>query len=225
LSVELLRGADLQTITTKAIRLQLEAKYGINLTARKQEIDDIVMSYIQPGGLGADDENGAGRYYNQNSDSEDEYDPGSKRKSGQQKPGKYYMEPQGKRPKGDEDNLEDDMLAARQMHQEEMARKAQQVPVNNVQAPVAAPAKRKGVGYTREYTLSGPLAEIVGAKAMPRHEVVKKIWEIVKTRDLRDPKDKRFTICDAQLLTVFGVKRFNTFSMMKYLKHHFLEPQ
>lgn len=179
------------------------------------------MSYIAPGGLGGDDENGAGRYYNQNSDSDDEYDPGSKRGKQGQKPGK------GKRAKGEEDPLDDDMLAARQMHQEEMARQAKQVVPNNVTAPAAGTTtgKRKGVGYTREYTLSGPLAEIVGAKQMPRHEVVKKIWEIVKTRDLRDPKDKRFTICDAQLLTVFGVKRFNTFSMMKYLKHHFLEPQ
>ncbi|GAB6031429.1 hypothetical protein CHUAL_009203 [Chamberlinius hualienensis] len=200
-------GVDLQTINTKFIRLQLEARYSIDLTERKKRNQR--------------NKNGAQRYYNENSESDDEYDPGSKRGKGQ-KAGK------AKRTKEDE-SAEDDVTAARQMHQDEMARQAkQQVPPNNMSQPPAAgttTGKRKGVGYTREYTLSGPLAEIVGAKQMPRHEVVKKIWEIVKTRDLRDPKDKRFTICDAQLLTVFGVKRFNTFSMMKYLKHHFLEPQ
>merc|ERR1712071_338430 len=35
-----------------------------------------------------------------------------------------------------------------------------------------------------------------------------------------DPKNKQFALCDEQLLKVFGVKRFRTFSMMKYLKTH-----
>lgn len=90
------------------------------------------------------------------------------------------------------------------------------------QSSKPAPGK-KNSGYTREYKLSAALADVVGAKQMARHEVVKKMWAVIKERDLRDPKDKRFTVCDPQLEKVFGIKRFNTFAMMKYLKNHFSE--
>ncbi|CAG0882965.1 unnamed protein product [Darwinula stevensoni] len=94
------------------------------------------------------------------------------------------------------------------------------------QAKAAAPKKttgRRETGFTKTYKLSPELAEIVGAEAMPRHEVVKRMWAIIKERNLYDPKNKQFAICDDQLLKVFGVKRFRTFGMMKFLKHHFLE--
>jgi len=41
-----------------------------------------------------------------------------------------------------------------------------------------------GSGYTRSYTLSPELAAVVGADAMPRHEVVRKIWAIIKEKNL-----------------------------------------
>jgi len=64
---------------------------------------------------------------------------------------------------------------------------------------------------------------VVGADAMARHEVVKKIWAIIKEKNLYDPKNKQFAICNDELLKVFGCKRFRTFGMMKYLKNHFIE--
>uniref|UniRef100_A0A182JIC9 Uncharacterized protein n=1 Tax=Anopheles atroparvus TaxID=41427 RepID=A0A182JIC9_ANOAO len=79
----------------------------------------------------------------------------------------------------------------------------------------------KGTGYTRPYTLSADLAALCGAESLPRHEVVKKIWAIIKERNLYDPKNKQFAICDADLQKVIGVKRFRTFGMLKYLKPHF----
>ncbi|XP_034948471.1 upstream activation factor subunit spp27 [Chelonus insularis] len=82
--------------------------------------------------------------------------------------------------------------------------------------------KGKG-GYTRAITLSPELATLVDAEKMARHEVVKKVWHIIKERNLYDPKNKQFAICDDELLKVFGVKRFRTFGMMKYLKNHFLD--
>uniref|UniRef100_A0A182HYN5 Uncharacterized protein n=1 Tax=Anopheles arabiensis TaxID=7173 RepID=A0A182HYN5_ANOAR len=81
-------------------------------------------------------------------------------------------------------------------------------------------AKRSN-GYTRPYTLSPELAEVCGAESLPRHEVVKKMWAIIKERNLYDPKNRQFAICDEQLRKVIGVKRFRTFGMLKYLKPHF----
>jgi len=80
---------------------------------------------------------------------------------------------------------------------------------------------RKGEsGYTKKCKLSPELASIVGSNEMARHDVVKKMWQIVKERNLLDPKNKQFAICDDQLMKVIGTKRFRTFGMMKYLKTH-----
>jgi len=88
-------------------------------------------------------------------------------------------------------------------------------------AAAAVGAKRKGEsGYTKKCKLSPELAAIVGSNEMARHDVVKKMWQIVKERELLDPKNKQFAICDDQLMKVIGTKRFRTFGMMKYLKHH-----
>lgn len=80
-----------------------------------------------------------------------------------------------------------------------------------------------GTGFTRPYQLSPQLSAVVGSDCLPRHEVVKRVWAIINERNLYDPKNKQFAICDSQLQTVIGVKRFRTFAMMKYLKTHFLE--
>lgn len=46
-------------------------------------------------------------------------------------------------------------------------------------------AKRGGGGgYTRPIKLSAELAAVVGEDSMPRHEVVKRIWAIIKERNL-----------------------------------------
>jgi len=58
---------------------------------------------------------------------------------------------------------------------------------------------------------------------MARHEVVKKMWALIKEKNLADPKNRQFAICNDELLPVFGIKRFRTFGMMKYLKNHFLD--
>lgn len=81
---------------------------------------------------------------------------------------------------------------------------------------------RKGTGFTRPYQLSPQLAAVVGSDCLPRHEVVKRLWAIINERNLYDPKNKQFAICDNQLKEVMGVKRFRTFAMLKYLKSHFL---
>lgn len=48
--------------------------------------------------------------------------------------------------------------------------------------------KPKYTGFTRPYKLSPDLASLMGAKELPRHEVVKKVWAIIKEKNLYDPK-------------------------------------
>lgn len=45
---------------------------------------------------------------------------------------------------------------------------------------------------------------MMGQPTMARHEVVKQIWKLVKEKNLYDPKNKQFAICNDDLLPVIG---------------------
>lgn len=63
---------------------------------------------------------------------------------------------------------------------------------NDWQSKKKKPAKKgKYTGFTRPYKLSDDLAKLMGAKELPRHEVVKKVWAIIKEKNLYDPKNKQ----------------------------------
>ncbi len=78
-------------------------------------------------------------------------------------------------------------------------------------APAAkktAGAKRKpNASFMKEMTPSAALAEIVGAKPLPRTEVVKKLWAYIKKQGLQDAKNKRQINADDKLKPIFGGKK------------------
>ncbi|HMT74529.1 MAG TPA: SWIB/MDM2 domain-containing protein [Chitinophagaceae bacterium] len=70
-------------------------------------------------------------------------------------------------------------------------------------------------------TPSAELAAVVGAKPMPRTEVVKKIWAYIKANKLQDSKNKRMINADAKLKAVFAGKgQVSMFDMAKHLAKH-----
>ncbi len=85
-------------------------------------------------------------------------------------------------------------------------------------------AKRKstpGVGLNKPYNVSAALGEIVGNKAMPRTEVVKKLWAYIKSHKLQDSKNKRMINADAKLKPIFSGKgQVSMFEMGKHLSKH-----
>jgi len=84
--------------------------------------------------------------------------------------------------------------------------------------------KKRGSGLTKEVKLSKDLAALVGSDKMPRYEIIKRIWQIIRSRQLQDPTNKQFIVLkDADMKVVFseaGTDRIKAFSMMKYLKSH-----
>ena len=63
---------------------------------------------------------------------------------------------------------------------------------------------------------SEALAAVVGAKALPRTQVVKKLWAYIKRRKLQDPKNRRNIRADDVLGKVFkGKKVVSMFEMTK----------
>ena len=65
------------------------------------------------------------------------------------------------------------------------------------------------------------LAEVVGAKPIPRTEVTKRLWAYIKKNGLQDKKNKRMIKSDDALKPVFGGKAtVNMFEMTKLVSKH-----
>ena len=82
--------------------------------------------------------------------------------------------------------------------------------------------KRKpNAAFMKPVTPSATLAEVVGAKPIPRTEVTKKLWAYIKKNSLQDKKNKRMINADAKLKAVFGGKAsVNMFAMTKLVSKH-----
>ena len=73
----------------------------------------------------------------------------------------------------------------------------------------------------KELTPSADLANVVGSKALPRTEVVKKLWAYIKKNNLQDKKNRRNINADDSLKSVFGGKSVvNMFEMTKLVSKH-----
>ena len=82
-------------------------------------------------------------------------------------------------------------------------------------------ARKPSAAFMKPMTPSAALAEIVGAKPLPRTEVTKKLWAYIKKNKLQDPKNKRMIKADDALKVVFGGKAtVNMFEMTKLVSKH-----
>jgi upstream activation factor subunit UAF30 len=82
--------------------------------------------------------------------------------------------------------------------------------------------KRKpSAAFMAPLTPSAAFSKIVGSKALPRTEAVKKLWAYIKKNNLQDKKNKRNINADDDLKTVFdGKKTVNMFEMTKLISKH-----
>lgn len=70
-------------------------------------------------------------------------------------------------------------------------------------------------------TISPVLAAVIGAAAIPRTEVTKKVWEYIKKHKLQDEANKRNINADDKLKAVFdGKKQVSMFEMTKLISGH-----
>ena len=81
--------------------------------------------------------------------------------------------------------------------------------------------KKSNSAFMKPMNVSVELEAIVGKGPMPRSEVVKKLWEYIKKRNLQDPKNKRNINADGNLKKVFdGKEVVNMFEMTKLVSKH-----
>jgi upstream activation factor subunit UAF30 len=83
-------------------------------------------------------------------------------------------------------------------------------------------SKRKpNAAFMKPVMPDAKLAEVVGAKAMPRTELTKKLWAYIKKNGLQDKKNRRNINADAALMAVFnGKKTVSMFEMTKLVSRH-----
>ena len=81
--------------------------------------------------------------------------------------------------------------------------------------------EKKNSAFMKPLNVDADLAAVVGKGPMPRSEVVKKLWEYIKGKNLQDPTNKRNIKADPALKKVFdGKDVVNMFEMTKLVSKH-----
>jgi chromatin remodeling complex protein RSC6 len=113
--------------------------------------------------------------------------------------------------------------AAKKAAAKPAAKPAAQPAAKKAAAKKAAPAKAKrtpSAAFMKPMTPSAALAAVVGAKALPRTEITRKVWEYIKKNSLQDKVQKRMINADAKLKEVLGKAQVSMFEMTKIISGH-----
>ena len=80
------------------------------------------------------------------------------------------------------------------------------------------PAAKANSKFMAPITPNETLAAVIGAKPVPRTEIVKKLWAYIKKNNLQDKKNKRNINADEKLLKLFaGKKQVTMFDLAKII--------
>ena len=83
------------------------------------------------------------------------------------------------------------------------------------------PAAKANSKFMAPITPNETLAAVIGAKPVPRTEIVKKLWAYIKKNNLQDKKNKRNINADEKLLKLFaGKKQVTMFELAGILGKH-----
>jgi chromatin remodeling complex protein RSC6 len=113
--------------------------------------------------------------------------------------------------------------AAKPAAKKAVAKPAAQPAAKKAAAKTAAPAKAKrtpNAAFMKPMTPSAALAAVIGAKALPRTEVTRKVWEYIKKNNLQDKAKKTLINADAKLKEVLGKAQVSMFEMTKIISGH-----
>jgi upstream activation factor subunit UAF30 len=81
-------------------------------------------------------------------------------------------------------------------------------------------ARKPNAAFMAPLTLSDALAKVVGAKSLPRTEIIKKIWVYIKKNNLQDKVNKRMINADSSLKPIFVKDQISMFEMAGALNKH-----
>lgn len=78
-------------------------------------------------------------------------------------------------------------------------------------------------GFAKPLRISEKLQEFMGTDTAARTEVIKKLWEHIRSFELQNPKNKREILCDDTLKRLLGQNKVTIFSMNKHIQPHFIK--
>jgi hypothetical protein len=114
--------------------------------------------------------------------------------------------------------------AAKKAPAKKAAKKAPAKKVAKKAAPKKAAkkksARKPNAAFMAPKTPTGPLAAIVGDKAMPRTEITKRVWDYIKKNKLQDAVQKRVINADEKLRALFGKAKADMFEMTKLVNKY-----
>jgi chromatin remodeling complex protein RSC6 len=98
---------------------------------------------------------------------------------------------------------------------------AKKAPAKKVAAK-KAPAKKRtpNAAFMKAMTPSAALAAVIGNAAVPRTEVVSKMWTYIKKHGLQDSVNKRNINADDKLKAVFGKAQVTMFELAGLIGKH-----
>jgi upstream activation factor subunit UAF30 len=98
---------------------------------------------------------------------------------------------------------------------------AKKAPAKKVAAK-KAPAKKRtpNAAFMKAMTPSAALASVIGQTAVPRTEVVSKLWTYIKKHGLQDKVNKRNINADDKLKAVFGKAQVTMFELAGLIGKH-----
>jgi DNA topoisomerase-3 len=106
-------------------------------------------------------------------------------------------------------------VAAKKVPAKKAAAKKTAVKTAAVKVPRKTTAK-PGAGFKP----SEALAAVIGAEAIARPQVIKKLWDYIKANNLQDAANKRAINADAKLLAVFGKPQVTMFELAGIVGKH-----
>jgi upstream activation factor subunit UAF30 len=100
------------------------------------------------------------------------------------------------------------------------AKKAPKKAAKKAKAPKKKSARKPNAAFMAPLTLSPGLSEVVGAKSLPRTEIIKKVWDYVKKNGLQDKVNRRMINADAKLRPIFGKDQISMFELAKVVNNN-----
>ena len=111
-------------------------------------------------------------------------------------------------------------VATKKAPAKKAAAPAKKATAKKAAAPKAKTARKPNAAFMTAFTPSADLAAVIGAAAVARTEVVKKLWAYIKKHNLQNPKNKRNILADDKLQKVFGKKEVTMFELAKLIGKH-----
>src|SRR5258706_3433010 len=102
-----------------------------------------------------------------------------------------------------------------------MAKKTARKAAKGSKKKTAGRKRTPNAAFMRPVTPDATVAEVVGAKPIPRTEVTKRLWAYIKKNGLQDKKNRRMINADTALKAGFvGKAAVNMFQTTKLVNKH-----